>query len=113
MQDIIAQAKANASFANSRNAAIAKFNQEVIHAHNGGLFKIDPTFLVYLDMLVSKQMFTCVILDTQNMPIQITDCTTFYETCFNIYNNACNSLHYTLQQLKTARTVTQLVKMGE
>ncbi len=113
MQDIINQAKANASFINSRNAAIAKFNQEVTHAHNGGLFKIDPSFLVYLDMLVTKQMFNCVIIDTQNMPIQIADCTTFYETCFNIYNNACNSLHYSIQQLKKVRTVPQLVKMGE
>ena len=72
-----------------------KFEASCILGHAGGLFKITPEFLVYLNYLLMIGRTTNVVVVDQNAnPVMIEDVKTFQEQCQDRYYHAID-VYYT------------------
>ena len=72
--------------------------------HNGGLFTVDMTLLVYLRTTTVDE---CVLVDSYGNPVQV-DVAQLLEQCEQRWQEVLNDWHNQYQQLKSVRKVESL-----
>lgn len=72
--------------------------------HNGGLFTVDMTLLVYLR---TTKLDKCVLIDSYGNPVQV-NVVQLLEQCEQRWQEVLNDWYNQYQQLKSVRKVEQL-----
>lgn len=109
INDIVAEAKFNASFAAQRSMLKTEFKQQTLVAANGGLFQLTPELLLFVDKR-STNKTELVVLDRQELPIRLENVQDLLVQWNAVYDQALNDYYSKLHQLRKARSIAQLVQ---
>jgi hypothetical protein len=89
-----------------------KLISDITFGHNGGMFKITPALINFLELLISKDRKKNVpILDINDNPIMIADLEEFRDDIFDRYLTAVNVYYIEYENLKKSRTVKKLLDL--
>lgn len=76
----------------------------------GGMFFIDRSLLNFVDLLISKnRKSNIVLLDINNNPVMIDDLEKFRDDIFDRYFTVTNEYYKFYQELKKSRSVEKLI----
>lgn len=79
-----------------------KFEANVMLGYSGGLFKLSPEFLVYLNyLLMAGRTTDTVVIDHNNNPIMIKDIKDFQNCCQDRYFHAVDLFYTDYQEFET------------
>jgi hypothetical protein len=89
-----------------------KIESKLTFGHGGGIFKIDRTLIVFVQMLVDQGRTQGVILLDQNEnPILIEDLEKFKDEILDRYFTSTNEYFEQYQTLKKSRSVEKLLEV--
>jgi hypothetical protein len=92
------------SFKIKRHALKEKFQARTTVGHNGGIFKIDQSFISYLKTLLDLGKETQVILlDINGNPIVIDNLKVFFHESLDKYFSAIGEYHAGVHDLKQTK----------
>jgi hypothetical protein len=82
------------------------------YAQAGGVFNVDQTLIVFVQMLLDKGRANgVVLLDSNENPIVIDDLEKFRDEIFDRYFSATLEYQQEYQKLKSSRTVEKLLDL--
>jgi hypothetical protein len=85
---------------------------KLTYGHSGGIFKIDRTLLVFVQMLIDQGRTENVpLIDQNENPILILDLTQFQDEILDRYFSATYEYHEEYEKIKSSRTVEKLLKI--
>jgi hypothetical protein len=89
-----------------------KLDLRLSYGSNGGLFKIDRSLIVFVEMLIDKGRIDNVpLIDANNNPILIKDLLKFRDEIFDRYFSATLEYLEEYEKIKKSRTVEKLVDL--
>ncbi len=99
------------SISNQKRVLLEELEQSLLYFYNGGTFKIDKDLISFLSVLKSLNNETCVLLDSNKLPIEIEDVTTFLMSIIDQYSRATNSYFTRYQELKNNRNLESILDL--
>ena len=85
---------------------------KLTYGHSGGIFKIDRTLLVFVQMLIDQGRTENVpLIDQNENPILIVDLQQFQDEILDRYFSATYEYHEEYEKIKSSRTVEKLLKI--
>lgn len=114
-----AQLKQALDFANYRQAFSIqkrtlkeKIESKLTYGYNGGIFKIDQTLIVFVQMLLDQGRVNGVpLLDANDNPIMIDDLQAFRDEIVDRYFTTTLEYYEQCEKLKKSRTVEKLLDL--
>jgi len=85
-----------------------KFNNMLVHAHNGGIFKVTQELIVFVKFLVDSNNDRVVLIDENGNPIEVNDLQDFLDDITSKYFEASNYYHAEYSKLRSARSVKSI-----
>ena len=90
-----------------------KVEARLRYSIDGGTFDIDRELITFVRMLLDDGRIDVVLIDRNQNPIRINDLKAFHEEIFSRYFEATNMYHTEYSRMKSARTVEDLLSMGD
>jgi len=89
-----------------------RMQQKMVIACDGGLFKITPELITFMDSIYHTLTPTkeLIIEDLNGNPIKIEDPGAFHHDCKERYREVMNEWHMEYERMKRVRKVENLVK---
>ena len=84
------------------------FYSMLSYGHNGGVFKITSELISFVKLILDEDKTSCVLIDSYENPIDVTDLRLFYDSIFTRYFEATNYYNTEYTKLKKARTVSTI-----
>ena len=90
------------------------FENKTLHGEHGGVFKITPEFLVFLQFLISNNRIENIpIIDVNGNPILIHDVIKFKDVVTDKYFTSLYEFYNQYSEIKKCRTIEKLRKIHE
>lgn len=91
-----------------------RFESNTIIGHNGGLFKVDSTFLTYINYLLQiGKTSDEVVLDSNNLPTLISNVNEFHKKIQDTYYTALDVYYTDITELnRLKRSVANYIDLG-
>jgi hypothetical protein len=87
-----------------------KMDLKLTYGYNGGLFKIDRSLIVFVQMLIDQgRIKNTPLIDFNNNPIMIFDLEQFRDEIFDRYFSATNECFAEYEKIKKSRSVEKLI----
>lgn len=97
------------SLSTQRKNLKEQMNAKLTYASAGGMFKIDRSLLVFVQMLIDQDRESAVIVDANDNPIMIKDLKSFREEIFDRYFSSTLDYQEKFEELKRKRSVESLI----
>lgn len=98
------------TFSIQRKNLKEKLNAKLTYGVNGGLFVIDQSLIVFVELLCNNGRTSgVVLLDSNETPILIDNLEAFKEEIFSRYFEVTNEYYEQFQSLKKSRSVEKLL----
>jgi len=102
----------NQTLSTKRRQLKEKVDAKLTYGHNGGIFKIDRTLIVFVQMLLDQGRTNDVpLLDSNENPILIEDLSVFKDEIIDRYFSSVYEYYGQYQDIKKSRTVKMLVDL--
>ena len=102
----------NQTLSTKRRQLKEKVDAKLTYGHNGGIFKIDRTLIVFVQMLIDQERINNVpLLDSNNNPILIVDLIAFKDEIIDRYFSSVYEYYEQYQEIKKSRTIKTLVDL--
>lgn len=89
-----------------------KIEGKLTYGHAGGVFKIDRSLLVFVQMLIDQGRTENVpLIDQNENPILVDDLQQFRDEILDRYFTATYEYHAAYEKIKTSRTVEKLLSL--
>ena len=89
-----------------------KIDANLTYGYNGGIFKIDRSLIVFVQMLIDQQRTENVpLLDSNDTPILISDLNTFKDEILDRYMTAVYEYVRQYEKIKKSRSVDKLIEL--
>lgn len=89
-----------------------KLESKLIYGHNGGIFKIDRSLIVFVQMLIDQGRTENIpLVDINDNPILIPDLKQFKDDIFDRYFSATNEYLAEFDKIKKSRSVEKLIEL--
>ncbi len=89
-----------------------KIDANLTYGYNGGIFKIDRSLIVFVQMLIDQQRTENVpLLDSNDTPILISDLNTFKDEILDRYMTAVYQYFRQYEKIKKSRSVDKLIEL--
>jgi len=89
-----------------------KINAKLTYGYQGGLFKIDRSLIVFVQMLIDQDRTENVpLVDQNDNPILIPDLTKFRDEILDRYFTSTYEYYEEYQKIKNSRTVEKLLDL--
>lgn len=116
MNDALKQAldfaKYQQTFAVQRKVLNEKNSARLTYGYNGGIFKVDKTLLVFVQMLIDqKRTENIPIFDSNGNPILVTDVKFFRDEIFDRYFTSSFEYYQEFEKLKKSRSIEKLLDL--
>ena len=85
-----------------------KLNNMLIHAENGGIFRITQELITFVKLLVDRGNDKVVLIDQNGNPIEVSDLEAFLDDIISKYFEATNFYHAEYTKLRLARSVKSI-----
>ena len=100
------------TFAIQRKILKEKIDARLTYGYNGGIFKIDRSLLVFVQMLIDQDRTTGIpLIDSNNNPILIDDLLAFKDEILDRYFTSTFEYFSQYQTLKSSRSVEKLLDL--
>lgn len=87
-----------------------KIDSKLTFAYNGGIFKIDRSLLVFVQMLIDQDRTDNVpLIDANENPILINDIIAFRDEIFSRYQSSILEYYQEFEKIKRSRSVEKLL----
>jgi len=90
-----------------------KYESDIIHAENGGIFLIDKELITFVDLLVRRNQDPIFLLDSRNIPIRIKNSQKFLDDITNNFMQNTLKYYYSYIELKEKRNNFSLIGKNE
>jgi hypothetical protein len=98
------------TLSNQKRSLKEKFLSDSVHYHNGGSFFVTKELINFCKTLIDCGNDSDVILiDDNDLPIEISDMTLFFEKILAIYFSASNSYYSEYQKIKSSRSIEKII----
>jgi hypothetical protein len=112
LEKAFAIANYRSTLSNQRRIINEEFEQQLVHYHNGGTFKIDPTLLTYTKMMLDLGYTHDVpFLDVNNFPVVIPDVKEFFDTILLQYVTSLNTYSAKFAELRSKRKIGDMLEL--
>jgi hypothetical protein len=99
-----------ATLSNQRRIIAEEFKQKLVFYKNGGTFEITPNLIVFINTLLTiGQTEDVAFIDANNFPVIIKDVQEFFDDVTSIYFSAINEYATKFAEIKSKRTVKDIV----
>jgi hypothetical protein len=89
-----------------------KLDSKLTYGNSGGIFRIDKSLLVFVNMLIEKGRIENVpLLDLNNNPVLVKNLIEFRDDIFDRYFSATLEYYHEYDKIKKSRTVEKLVNL--
>jgi len=89
-----------------------KIDANLTYGYNGGIFKIDKSLIVFVQLLIDHQRTENVpLLDSNDTPILISDLNTFKDEILDRYMTAVYEYFRQYEKIKKSRSVDKLIEL--
>jgi hypothetical protein len=89
-----------------------EFEQQLVHYHNGGTFKVDPTLLTYTKMMLDLEYTHDVpFLDVNSFPVIIPDVKEFFDKILLQYITSLNVYSTKFAELRSKRKIGDMLEL--
>jgi hypothetical protein len=85
-----------------------KVNNMLIHAENGGIFRITQELISFVKLMSDRKQDSIVLIDENGNPIQVSDLESFLDEIISKYWEATNYYHTEYTKLRAARSVKSI-----
>lgn len=85
-------------------------NNKLMLAYAGGLFKVDQNLLGFLGALTIKGEKEFIFIDSNDVPVLITNLKDFWDQCISLYSNALKQYYTSYQKLSEAREIRKVIE---
>lgn len=100
------------TLSNQRRIINEEFEQQLVHYHNGGTFKINSLLLTYTKMMLDLGYTHDVpFLDVNHFPVVIPDVKNFFDTILLTYVTALNVYSAKFAELKSKRKIGDMLEL--
>lgn len=116
MEEVLAKALEFSNYRQTlsiqRKALKEKINQDLTYGHNGGIFKIDPALISFVQILLDQGRKQGIpLLDSNDVPIMIDDLEKFRDDILDRYFTCLYEYHQKDQNIRKSRSVEKLVDL--
>lgn len=102
----------NQTLSTKRRQLKEKVDAKLTYGHNGGIFKIDRTLIVFVQMLIDQGRINDVpLLDSNENPILVENLSSFRDEIIDRYFSSVYDYYEQYQGIKKARTVKMLADL--
>lgn len=89
-----------------------KIDANLTYGYNGGIFKIDRSLIVFVQMLIDQQRVENVpLLDSNETPILVSDMNAFRDEVLDRYMTAVYEYFRQYEKIKKSRSVDKLIEL--
>lgn len=96
------------TLSNQKQNIRLKLESDLTYAKHGGIFKIDPQLISFVQALLSRDQTDAILVDVKNNPIAIDNLEEFADTIVEVYYEAMNSFMVEFKKIQKSRTVESL-----
>lgn len=101
-----------ATLTNQRRIILEEYNQSLLYYINGGTFKITPELINFVKTVIDLGYTSDVpLLDSNNLPIVISDVTDFFNKIVEIHFQTLNDYAVKHADLKSKRKIGDIVQI--
>jgi hypothetical protein len=112
LEKAFAIANYRSTLSNQRRIINEEFEQQLVHYHKGGTFKIDSTLLTYTKMMLDLEYTHDVpFLDVNSFPVIITDVKEFFDTILLKYITSLNTYSTKFADLRSKRKIGEMLEL--
>lgn len=108
LKDALDFSNYNQTLSIQRRVLKEKFNAQVTFGYNGGIFLIDRSLIVFVDMMINNKRSDIVLVDMNGNPVLIDDLEKFKLDILDRYFTASYEYHNEYRKIKKSRTVESL-----
>lgn len=109
LANAIDASKYRATLYAQKNNIKLKYEQSIIYAAGGGLFKAEASLISFVSTLVDRGINETVIIDVNNNPIYIEDLETFLSDILDLYAKASNIYLQEYKKIQSARKIAPMI----
>ncbi len=89
-----------------------KIDAKLTYGHNGGIFKISPELITFVQLLIdSGRIEEVPLIDSNDLPVLIKDMSLFKDEIVDRYFTAVYEYHEENERLKKSRSVEKLLDL--
>lgn len=88
-------------------------NNKSMISYEGGLFKIDKELISFVEALLTSDVKEFIFIDTNDIPIKVTDLVNFKEQLITQYSRALEKYFQSYQKLSEAREIRKVIDWDE
>jgi hypothetical protein len=112
LEKAFAIANYRSTLSNQRRIINEEFEQQLVHYHNGGTFKVDPTLLTYTKMMLDLEYTHDVpFLDVNSFPVIIPDVKEFFDKILLQYITSLNVYSTKFAELRSKRKIGDMLEL--
>ena len=101
-----------ATLSNQRRLLLTEFEQGLIYYINGASFKITPELINFTKLMIDMGHTTeCAFVDSNKLPVIISDVTEFLNEITSIYFESLNDYSVKYAELSTKRKIKEIVEL--
>jgi len=101
-----------ATLSNQRRIILEEFDQQLVYYTNGATFKIGPELISIIKTMLDLGHTTDIaIVDTNNLPVIISDLQSFFDDIFSIYFEAVNDYAAKFSDISSKRKLKDMVEL--
>jgi hypothetical protein len=116
MDDRLKQALEFSNYSNTistqRKLLKEKVDARLTYGHNSGIFKITPSLISFVQMLIDRGRIENIpLMDLNNNPILIIDLVSFRDDLLDRYFSSVYEYYEQYEKIKKSRTVEKLIDL--
>ena len=101
-----------ATLSNQRRILLTEFEQKLIYYINGATFKITPDLINFTKTMIDMGYINeCAFVDSNNLPVVISDVSEFFNDICSIYFESVNAYSVKYSELATKRRIKDIVEL--
>ena len=111
LEDAISKSNYRLTLNNQLQNARLKADKALTHSVNGGIFKITPDLISFVQTLRSMEHEDAILLDVNNNPIDISDLKTFQEELVQKYYETMNEFLVEFKSIRQNRNTASVLEV--
>lgn len=100
-----------ATLSNQKRLMKEGFEQKLMFYINGSTFQIDPTLINYTKNLIDLDKTEAIFIDSNNVPVEVSDLKQFFENITSQYFSACQDYFTKYSEIRTLRKIKDIVEL--
>jgi len=88
-------------------------NNKLMLTYGGGLFKVNKELISFVSTLIAGGASEFIFVDTNDIPILITDLQEFGKKTYDVYKSVLNQYYESYQKLSEAREIRKVIDWDE